>query len=84
MASPREPHRRRGSPLVSTSATPHCPHITACAFVHDHTAGFIELGWLTVALLGAVLWLALLVLTGFSTVVVSLGLLVCLAMTSSR
>lgn len=88
MISRHSQHLSHICPVNSTSsgldASPHDVHCAGRAFMHDHAAGFIELGWLTVGIVGALLWLSLLVLTGFSAVVLSLGLLVCLLLTASR
>ncbi len=73
MVSRREPHRPRGSTLASASTTRRA-RITACAFVHDHAAAFVDLGLAVLAVAGALLWLVLLIVTGFSPVALSLGL----------
>lgn len=55
-----------------------------CPFVQRHIHAFTEAGWLLMGLLAAVVWLSLLVLTGFSPLAVSLGLLLVLVLTASH
>jgi hypothetical protein len=70
----------------SSKPTVHARHWTipscGCSFAHHHAAAIMDLGWVVVGIAGALVWLVLLIATGFNPVAVSLGLLILLLLPS--